>query len=168
MELAQLDQSPLDPAVPTPPEPEPSPVAAPADIAPQVAPPEPAPVSCVTQLRSFAQGQIIRFGIGRADLDDSDLPALRRLGRMAEDCPGAIVQVKGHTDSVGSDVVNLALSWERADNTIATLAALGIETQNFEPIGFGARSPLTQGDSSDEELNRRVEFQVHRTEETSQ
>jgi len=141
-------------------------IAVPVTTEPPVAAPQ--PEDCASELRRFAQDQIIRFSVGRADLEDADLPILRRIGRMAEECPNVVVQVKGHTDSTGSDVINLALSWQRADNTIATLAALGIDTQNFEPIGFGARAPLTQGDSSDDHFDRRVEFRVFTTNETTQ
>ncbi|MDA8746927.1 OmpA family protein [Litoreibacter sp.] len=115
---------------------------------------------CIDDLRVTAQSHTIRFGVGSANLEGTELPTLRKIGRMALACPEAILQVTGHTDSSGSDIVNLALSWQRADNTVAALAALGIDTAQFEPVGFGARTPSGQGDSSDEELNRRVEFVV--------
>ena len=115
---------------------------------------------CIAGLREFAGQQTILFASGSAELKSNDLPILRKFGRMAEACDGAVVHVTGHSDSSGSDVINLALSWQRADNTIATLAALGVDTSKFEPVGFGARSPSSQGDSSDEEINRRVEFIV--------
>lgn len=168
VELAQIDEQRSAPTAPTPsvkpPEPEPAAATPLVQIEPVSATVE--VDDCASKLRRFAQDQIIRFSIGRADLEDGDLPVLRRIGRMAEDCPNVVVQVKGHSDSTGSDVINLALSWQRADNTIATLAALGIDTRNFEPIGFGARAPLAQGDASDDDFNRRVEFQVFKTEET--
>ncbi len=123
---------------------------------------------CVADLREFAGQQTILFASGSAELDGSEIPTLRKIGRMAEACDGAVVHVTGHSDSSGSDVINLALSWQRADNTIATLAALGIETSMFEPVGFGARSPSAQGDSSDEEMNRRVEFVVFKEVKQSQ
>ncbi|WP_299300740.1 OmpA family protein [uncultured Litoreibacter sp.] len=115
---------------------------------------------CIADLREFAGQQSILFSSGSAELQGSELPTLRKIGRMAEACDGALIHVTGHSDSSGSDVINLALSWQRADNTVATLAALGVDTSKFEPVGFGARSPSAQGDSSDEELNRRVEFVV--------
>lgn len=118
------------------------------------------PRNCVDRLQAFAEAQTIRFGSGRADLESSELPILRQIGEMAEACPNALIRVAGHSDTSGSDIINLALSWQRADNTVATLAALGIDTTRFEPIGYGARAPFTQGDASDDELNRRVEFQV--------
>lgn len=119
---------------------------------------------CVADLRDYATSQTILFGSGSAELQGSELPTLRKIGRMAEACDRALIHVTGHSDSSGSDVINLALSWQRADNTVATLAALGIDTTKFEPVGFGARSPSAQGDSTDEELNRRVEFVVFEAE----
>ncbi len=119
-----------------------------------------ASTDCVAELRNFATSQTILFASGSAELQADELPTLRKIGKMAEGCDRAFVQVTGHSDSSGTDIINLALSWQRADNTVATLAALGIDTAKFEPVGFGARAPSSQGDSSDEERNRRVEFVI--------
>jgi len=123
--------------------------------------PTPEPVStCVDNLRDFAASRPILFNIGSAEVDPGKLSQLRLLGEMAAACDDAVIRVTGHSDSSGSDLINLALSWERADNTIAALESFGLPTQAFEPIGFGARSPVAQGDDADDEQNRRVEFQV--------
>ncbi|MFL4469773.1 hypothetical protein ACERZ8_07800 [Tateyamaria armeniaca] len=42
------------------------------------------------------------------------------------------------------------------------MRAVGIDVSRFEPIGFGARLPLAQGSAEDDDLNRRVEFDVRR------
>jgi len=116
--------------------------------------------SCVTELASFVEGTTIHFSTASATLTADEKEVLRGIGLRAADCPDALVQVEGHTDSVGPDLVNLQLSWQRAENTLAALEILGIETSQFEPVGYGARSPMTQGDASEDHLNRRVEFTV--------
>ncbi len=126
--------------------------------------PEPAS-TCVDDLREFAASRTILFNIGSAEVDPGKLPQLRLLGEKAAACDDAVIRVTGHSDSSGSDLINLALSWERADNTIAALESFGLPTQSFEPLGFGARSPVAQGDDADDEQNRRVEFQVLRKSE---
>jgi len=116
--------------------------------------------TCVDDLRTFTKGRTIFFNIGSAEVDPGKLPQLKLLAEMAEQCDEATIRVTGHSDSSGSDLVNLALSWDRADNTIAAIEAFGFSTEAFEPLGFGARAPTAEGDDADDELNRRVEFQV--------
>lgn len=115
---------------------------------------------CFEDVRDYASGQKILFATGSSELQGVELSSLLKIGRMVEECPTATAQVTGHSDSSGPDLINLALSWERADNTVAALAALGVDTTKFEPVGFGARSPYAQGDSSEEVYNRRVEFHI--------
>lgn len=168
VELTQIDREPFKatPKVAPEPvalvaavEPEPTPVIEPV-VEAEIVTAATAADNCIADLRNMAQAHTIQFEIGSADLEGTELPTLRKIGRLAMDCPEAMIHVTGHSDSSGSDIINLALSWQRADNTVAALAALGIDTAQFEPVGFGARSPSAQGDSSDEELNRRVEFVV--------
>ena len=116
--------------------------------------------SCIERLQRLADGKMIHFRIGSATVDTDALPGLRKLGELAQDCPNAVIHVAGHSDSSGSDFINLSLSWKRADNTVAALAGLGLDTSRFEPLGFGARAPLTEGDATDDALDRRVEFDV--------
>jgi len=133
---------------------------------PIVAPDQPSIVAdvatpgCISPLRQFAQDQIIRFQIGSAAVAQDAMTMLQQLGERAQSCPEAVIQVTGHSDSSGSDLINLALSWQRADNTLAALTELGHDTSAFSTIGFGDRQPLTEGDASDDALNRRVEFRV--------
>ena len=158
--LTERDEAPTGPAfvlsTPTAPS-APQPLSSPE--VPVMAAEIPAP-GCVTSLRKFAEDQIIHFRIGSASVSDKATSMLRQLGERAQSCPEAVIQVTGHSDSSGSDLINLALSWERADNTLAALAELGHDTSAFSTIGFGDRQPLTEGDADDEALNRRVEFRV--------
>ena len=151
------------------PEPEPAPLL---ELGPvSVAAPEvdaPALRTCLDDLRTFTNGRKILFNIGSAEVDPGKLPQLRLLGELAAGCDDALIRVTGHSDSSGSDLVNLALSWDRADNAIAAIEAFGLSTEAFEPLGFGARAPTAQGDDADDELNRRVEFRVYNRNEQNQ
>lgn len=155
------------------PAPEPSPLPEPVAVAEPIvvaAPEVDAPVlrTCLDDLRTFTNGRTILFNIGSAEVDPGKLPQLRLLGELAADCDNALIRVTGHSDSSGSDLVNLALSWDRADNTIAAIEAFGLSTEAFEALGFGARAPIAQGDDADDELNRRVEFRVYNRNEQNQ
>ncbi|SDW65033.1 OmpA family protein [Litoreibacter albidus] len=153
------------------PVPTPEPIALPvvqaaAVIAPPAPAPAPAPVpaapDCITELRQITNNATFYFGIGSAELSGADLVRLSRLGRMANACPEARIQITGHSDTTGSDLINFDISWKRADSTMNALAQLGLDITQFEPVGFGARTPLSQGGSTDDDRNRRVEFVVLR------
>ncbi|MDO8934237.1 MAG: OmpA family protein [Deltaproteobacteria bacterium] len=76
-------------------------------------------------------------------------PEIRRVG------------VEGHTDNVGGDEANLALSQRRAQSVVAWLVAHGVEPGRVEGRGYGAARPLVPNDSaSGRAANRRVEFHI--------
>jgi len=77
--------------------------------------------------------------------------------------PGAILQIDGHTDSVGDETSNLLLSQRRAEAVRNYLVARGIEPSRLYARGFGESMPV--GDNrrlSGREMNRRVEFNIAR------
>ncbi len=71
------------------------------------------------------------------------------------------VLVIGHTDTVGSDNFNDALSRQRAEVVRTALLARGIAADKVQAIGRGKREPaVPTGDGVAEPRNRRVEIQV--------
>jgi len=81
--------------------------------------------------------------------------------------PGGAVQVRGHTDSVGSAASNQALSERRATTVRDYLKSHGLKATDVTAIGFGSTRPLTEErkpDGSDNPegraFNRRVEIVV--------
>lgn len=119
-----------------------------------------AELDCLATLAETLAGFKLNFDAGSAQVRAGDYDALVEIGTQADACPGARILVAGHSDSSGSDFLNMQLSWERAEQTTAILDKLGFDVTRFETVGFGARAPLTQGSSTDEEINRRVELHV--------
>ncbi len=73
------------------------------------------------------------------------------------------LEIRGHTDSRGSDVHNLDLSTRRAKAVMAYLVGAGIAESRLDAIGFGETKPLDPSESEAAyETNRRVEFFVER------
>jgi OmpA-OmpF porin, OOP family len=71
------------------------------------------------------------------------------------------VLVIGHTDALGSDQVNDALSRQRADTVRAELIRRGVASENIQAIGRGKRDPaVPTPDGVAEPRNRRVEIVV--------
>jgi outer membrane protein OmpA-like peptidoglycan-associated protein len=75
--------------------------------------------------------------------------------------PSPEVTVIGHTDRVGNDADNDALSLQRAQSVRERLIALGLEADHVDAAGRGAREPLIPTEAGvDEPRNRRVEVSV--------
>ena len=74
---------------------------------------------------------------------------------------GADLQITGHTDSVGSEETNDALSLRRAAEITAYLFTLGLDKTIVRLGGRGERELKEQtGDNVASEMNRRVEVSV--------
>lgn len=85
------------------------------------------------------------------------------LNRLAETLirANARVQVKGHTDNVGSDEVNMNLSRERAQAVVNYLLDRGVSRSKLSYDYYGASMPLTTNDTEEgRTMNRRVEFEI--------
>ncbi|WP_147110362.1 OmpA family protein [Tateyamaria sp. syn59] len=115
---------------------------------------------CVVALAADVSGVRMQFDAGSALVPPGSYDKLWQIGTQVNACPEARVLVAGHSDSSGSDLANLQLSWSRAENTVEALSALGIDTRQFETVGFGSRAPLEQGSDADNGVNRRVELRV--------
>jgi outer membrane protein OmpA-like peptidoglycan-associated protein len=71
------------------------------------------------------------------------------------------VLVIGHTDAVGTDQLNDALSRQRAETVRVALIAHGIAAENITAIGRGKRDPVVPTpEGVSEPRNRRVEIVV--------
>ncbi len=75
-----------------------------------------------------------------------------------------VVEVAGHTDSVGSDAYNQKLSERRAQSVADYLVAEGVSPNNVvDVVGAGESQPIADNKSADgRALNRRVEIKIHR------
>jgi len=103
----------------------------------------------------------VTFDFGRADIKPQFVPALNNIASTLREFNQTIVEVSGHTDSIGSDAVNQRLSEQRAQNVGNYLIAQGLQRERFEIVGFGSRMPVA--DNSTEQgraLNRRVEIRI--------
>ncbi len=72
-----------------------------------------------------------------------------------------VIEVVGHTDSIGSDAVNNRLSKERADSVAAYLAGQGVQRARIETLGAGKAYPIADNNTdAGRAQNRRVEIRV--------
>ena len=81
---------------------------------------------------------------------------------------GGNIILRGHSDSGGSDEVNMRISRERAETVAQWLIDNGVAADRIEVIAFGEQNPvapnaLPDGSPNEEgrATNRRVEIEVH-------
>jgi OmpA-OmpF porin, OOP family len=73
------------------------------------------------------------------------------------------VVVEGHTDSVGSEAYNEALSQRRADSVLKYLVRKGVPAGRLTARGFGESNPVASNDTAEgRAMNRRVELEIRR------
>ncbi|KAF1711693.1 MULTISPECIES: OmpA family protein [Pseudoxanthomonas] len=103
----------------------------------------------------------VTFDFGKANLKPQFYPALDNVASTLAQYNQTIVEVSGHTDSVGSDAANQTLSVQRANSVGNYLIGKGLVRERFEIVGFGETQPVASNDTdSGRALNRRVEIRV--------
>lgn len=74
---------------------------------------------------------------------------------------GWLIEVAGHTDSVGNEVDNQGLSDRRAKTVYDFLIRFGVSQERLSFRGYGERQPIASNDSAaGRAMNRRVELRV--------
>lgn len=76
--------------------------------------------------------------------------------------PGTMVELEGHTDSVGTDSYNLSLSDRRAQIVHDYLVSKGVPSSQITGVkGYGEANPIDTNDTADGRArNRRVELKT--------
>ncbi|HUF21830.1 MAG TPA: OmpA family protein [Burkholderiales bacterium] len=101
----------------------------------------------------------ITFRTGSSDLDSQFFAVLDSVAKVVTKYDKTLVEVAGHTDSVGADDMNMRLSQRRADTVARFLMSRGINEQRLIPIGAGETRPIASNDTeSGRQANRRVEL----------
>jgi outer membrane protein OmpA-like peptidoglycan-associated protein len=101
----------------------------------------------------------ITFRTGSADLDSRFFKVLDSVGLVLKKYDKTIVEVAGHTDSVGSEQMNQSLSERRASTVSQYLVSRGLKQERMIVIGAGEGRPVASNDSEEgRALNRRVEL----------
>ena len=103
----------------------------------------------------------VTFDFAKYDLKPQFYPALNTVAATLKEYNQTIVEVSGHTDSVGSDAANQTLSERRANAVAGYLMGQGVQRERFEIVGMGERYPVASNDTdSGRALNRRVEIRL--------
>jgi len=101
---------------------------------------------------------MIQFDFDKAELEAEYAGELDTVGEILKTNPKTYIVLAGHTDNVGTDEYNLALSHERVEAVAAYLAErFKIDSRRIETFGYGSASPVASNDTAEgREKNRRV------------
>ncbi|TIL30661.1 MAG: hypothetical protein E5Y82_31605 [Mesorhizobium sp.] len=103
---------------------------------------------------------IINFEFGSAQIPESEIGKLEGVAeamqRLLKENPGETFLIEGHTDAVGAEVANLALSDQRAEAVATALTnVFDIAPENMETQGYGEQYLKVETQDPERE-NRRV------------
>ena len=103
----------------------------------------------------------VTFDFAKYDLKPQFYPALNTIASTLKEYNQTMVEVSGHTDSIGSDAANQLLSERRANAVSSYLMGQGVVRERFEVVGMGERYPVASNDTdAGRALNRRVEIRL--------
>ena len=102
----------------------------------------------------------ITFDFGSASISEEAIPLLagvaHAIGQLLDENPAEVFLIEGHTDAVGSEEANLALSDRRAEAVAMALTnVFSIPPENMVTQGYGKRY-LKINTAEPERQNRRV------------
>lgn len=153
---------PVEPPQPVVSTPEPEPTARVEPPQPVVSTPEPSPVvTCQQQFDALLGDKRILFETDSATLQSGSTAVLDELAVIAARCPGARIEVAGHTDARGDEEMNQFLSQARAESVTKYLIDKGVDAKRLSAVGYGESQPIADNiTAAGLARNRRIEFRV--------
>ncbi|MCK4576376.1 OmpA family protein [candidate division WOR-3 bacterium] len=114
----------------------------------------------------IVKGQVITlrgiyFDTGKSTIRPESYPVLDDAVKVLQANTKVIVEIAGHTDSVGSNSYNMRLSEARAYSVRSFLISRGIPPNRLLARGYGETMPIASNATRDgRQMNRRIEFRV--------
>lgn len=103
----------------------------------------------------------INFERRSTKVTDSSISTIEKIGKIIKENPTINIEVAGHTDSRGNDLLNKQISQDRANSVKELLVGLGIKEDRIKAVGYGEEFPIAKDDENGlSEINRRVEFNI--------
>ena len=127
---------------------------------PVVAAPPPPPIAEPNLCNSpVGLQQEVTFHNDSAELTSQSTLILNEVANTLIKCENILVDVSAHTDSVGSDTYNQALSERRARSVVNYLGNRGLNHNRFTATAFGESKPIDTNETDHGRArNRRVEL----------
>lgn len=114
---------------------------------------------CFARIELALGGEKITFDPGSTKLAPDAEAIIDRIAEVLAECTHVPIEIAGHTDSEGREIMNLNLSQARADAVLSALSERRILTSNLVAKGYGEAVPIASNDTPEgRELNRRIAF----------
>ena len=119
----------------------------------------PEPEECVAELTRIQEARKINFEPGSATIDEASQGIITDIAEVLKACGPIRLEIAGHTDSQGREVMNQQLSQGRAQAVLNELRLRRVLTSSYSARGYGEEFPI-ESNSTEEgrEANRRIEF----------
>ncbi len=103
----------------------------------------------------------LEFDFGKATIRERSFIYLNRVADLLNQ-KGIQLKLAGHTDNVGSDAANMALSKNRANAVKNYMIGKGVNSSKIESDGYGESNPIESNKTANgRQKNRRVEFTIY-------
>jgi outer membrane protein OmpA-like peptidoglycan-associated protein len=102
------------------------------------------------------------FESGNSILKAASKDQLDRIAAIMKAYPAVKLKIGGYTDNTGSDVVNMALSSERAEAAKIEFIKRGVAADRLEAEGYGSQYPVCPANDTPacKAMNRRIDVRV--------
>jgi outer membrane protein OmpA-like peptidoglycan-associated protein len=109
----------------------------------------------------------ILFATNKADLNQTSKNELNNLANIMKQNSDVSIDVRGYTDSTGSDAINQPLSVNRAQSVANYLTQNGVAYKQMKNVnGYGSSNPVASNDTPEgRQKNRRVEIYMYASQE---
>ncbi len=125
----------------------------------------PTPDECEAMIAKILVGRKIIFEPGSATIDATAAPIMDDIAEILKQCGEIRMEISGHTDSQGREVMNQQLSQARAFAVLDELRKRRVLTSGITAIGYGEDKPIADNNTgAGREANRRIEFKLIRPE----
>ena len=148
VEIVKVPEPKVEPVKPTP-----APIPVPAVVVAEPVIPE----DTCEEFKGTLEG--VNFHTNSAKLTEDAKGVLDSVAQRLGECGSSPVQISAHTDSVGDDNYNQALSARRADSVAQYLSEQGIDGERLRTEAFGETQPIDSNATREgRRKNRRVEL----------
>ena len=112
-------------------------------------------------INEAANKRKITFAPSSSDIESDAMETIDAIAGILRDCQSVQIEISGHTDSQGREIMNEQLSQARADSVLNAIMARRVLTSNLSAKGYGESQPIADNDTEGgREANRRIEFRL--------
>jgi len=116
---------------------------------------------CQDNINGIMEGKNINFRSGSYYVQPTSFPILDKIVKTLKPCSGVSIEIQGHTDLIGSEIINQNISEARANSVKVALIERGLDANMLIAKGYGASQPIENARTTTANAkNRRTIFVV--------